>query len=148
MPTYYPGPDVVITDKAFTVLGDRPTRFRIQDLVDPYVIRGARRPAGVVTGRLAIGTAVAGAALWPVLSSTTLHLATVVAVAVPVLATGASMHLAPRTHELRAVHRSIDTCLYRTTNTARFGQVRRALVRAVEEHRQLQRMPPLRVLGS
>jgi hypothetical protein len=133
MPTYYPGPDVRITDTVFTVLGDRPIRFRVEDLVDPYVVRGSRHPAGVVTGRFAIGTAVAGTVSWPLHDSLLLHLAMLVVIAVPVLATGACLRVAPRTYQLRAVHRSMDVCLYSTTHPTRFGQVRRALVRAVED---------------
>ncbi|GIF65278.1 hypothetical protein Ais01nite_33130 [Asanoa ishikariensis] len=137
MPTYYPGPDVKITDKAFTVLGDRPSRFQIKDLVDPYVVRGDRHPAGVVTGRFAIGTVVIGTVSWPIHDSLLLHAAILVAVAIPVLATGACLRAAPRTYQLWAVHRSTEVCLYSTAHPARFGQVRRALVRAVEEqHRQ------------
>ena len=137
MPTYYPGPDVRITDTVFHVLGDRPSRFHIKDLIDPYVVRGDRHPAGVVTGRFAIGTAVAGTVSWPIHDSVLLHVAVLVAIAVPVLATGACLRSAPRTYQLRAAHGSMDVCLYSTTHSARFGQVRRALVRAVEEqHRQ------------
>ena len=133
MPTYYPGPDVRITDKAFTVLSDRPTRFHISELVDPYVVRGDRHPAGVVTGRFAIGTVVAGTVAWPMNDSLLLHLAMLIAIAIPVLVTGACLRAAPRTYQLRALHQSTDVCLYSTTHPARFGQVRRALVRAVEE---------------
>jgi hypothetical protein len=137
MPTYYPGPDVRITDKVFTVLGDRPIRFRIKDLVDPYVIRGDRHPAGVVTGRFAVGTTVAGTVSWGMHDSLVLHAAMVVAIAIPVLVAGACLRAAPRTYQLWAVHDSTDVCLYSSTHQARFGQVRRALVRAVEEqHRQ------------
>ncbi|GAA1849278.1 DUF6232 family protein [Asanoa iriomotensis] len=137
MPTYYPGPDVRITDEAFTVLGDRPIRFRIRDLVDPYVVRGDRHPAGVVTGRFAIGTAVAGTVSWGMHDSLVLHVAILIAIAIPVLVTGACFRAAPRTYQLWAVHESADVCLYSSTHPARFGQVRRALVRAVEEqHRQ------------
>jgi hypothetical protein len=137
MPTYYPGPDVRITDEAFTVLGDRPIRFRIRDLVDPYVIRGDRHPAAVVTGRFAVGTAVAGTVSWGMHDSLVLHAAMVVAIAIPLLVTGACLRVAPRTYQLWAGHGSTAVCLYSTTHPARFGQVRRALVRAVEDqHRQ------------
>jgi len=141
MPTYYPGPDVRITDKAFTILSERPTRFDIRDLVDPYVVRGDRHPAGVVTGRFAIGTVAAGTATWPMHDSLLLHLAMLVAVAIPVLVTGACLRAAPRTYQLRAVHQSTDVCLYSTTHPARFGQVRRALVRAVEEQSRRRAVP-------
>ncbi|MDG4822271.1 DUF6232 family protein [Asanoa sp. WMMD1127] len=134
MPTYYPGPDVWITDKAFTVLGSCPVHFPIKDLADPYVVRGDRHPAGVVTGRFAIGTVVAGTVAWPLHDSVLVHTAMLLAVAVPVLATGACLRVAPRTYQLRAVHGATDICLYSTTHATRFGQVRRALVRAVEEH--------------
>jgi hypothetical protein len=149
MPTYYPGPDVRITDKAFTVLGDQPIRFRIKDLVDPYVVRGDRHPAGVVTGRFAIGAVVAGTVSWEMHDSVLLHAAVLVAIAIPVLATGACLRVAPRTYQLRAVHRSTDVCLYTSTHPVRFGQVRRALIRAVEEqHRQSSTATWLRELGS
>lgn len=134
MPTYYPGPDVWITDEAFTVLGDCPVRFPIKDLVDPYVVRGDRHPAGVVTGRFAIGTLVAGTVAWPMQDSPVAHAAVLIAVVVPVVAAGACLRAAPRTYQLRAVHRSTDICLYTSSDATRFGQVRRALVRAVEEH--------------
>src|ERR1700754_4293762 len=121
MPTYYPGPDVRITDQVFTVLGDRPIRFRIKDLVDPYVVRGDRHPAGVVTGRFAIGTLVVGIVSWPLHDSLALHAAAALVIAVPALATGACLRTAPRTYQLRATHGSIDTCLYSTTDATRFG---------------------------
>lgn len=135
MPTYYPGPDVMITDKAFTVLGDRPIRFRIADLVDPYIVRGSRHPVGVVTGRFAIGSVVAGTIGWPMHDSTAFHLAMLVVVVSPALAAGAYFRTTGRPQQLRAVHEKIDVCLYSTTNEQRFGQIRRALVRALEEHR-------------
>lgn len=145
MPIYYPGPDVRITDKEFTVLGDRPVRFRIKDLVDPYVVRGDRHPAGVVTGRFAIGTAIAGTVSWGTHDSLTLHVAMLIAIAIPVLVTGACLRVSPRTYQLWARHGSTAVCLYSSTHPARFGQVRRALVRAVEEqHRQTASAPWLR----
>ncbi|MEV4624385.1 DUF6232 family protein [Asanoa sp. NPDC049573] len=141
MPTYYPGPDVRITDTVFTVLRDQPTRFDIRELADPYVVRGDRHPAGVVTGRFAIGTVAAGTVTWPMHDSLLLHLAVLVAIAIPALVTGACLRAAPRTYQLRAVHQSTDVCLYSTTHPARFGQVRRALVRAVEEQSRRRAIP-------
>ncbi|GIF75399.1 DUF6232 family protein [Asanoa siamensis] len=133
MPTYYPGPDVRITDTAFTVLGARSTRFHIKDLVDPYVVRGNRHPAGVVTGRFAIASTVAGIVTWGLHDSLFLHVAMLIAIAIPVLVTGAFLRAAPRDYQLWAVHGSAEVCLYSSTHPTRFGQVRRALVRAVEE---------------
>jgi hypothetical protein len=90
MPTYYPGPDVLITSEVLVVMGSRPILFRIEDLIRPYVARWDRHPSGTHTAGI---------------------------------------------YQLRATYGTQDVCLYGTDNRLKFGQVRRALVRAMEYQR-------------
>jgi hypothetical protein len=46
---------------------------------------------------------------------------------------GSSWRTRTRPQELRAIHKGQLVCLYRTTNRRTFGQVSRALLRALEQ---------------
>jgi hypothetical protein len=47
---------------------------------------------------------------------------------------GVALRPKPVSWELRAFHEGSDICLYQSTDTLVFGQVKRALVRALEAH--------------
>jgi hypothetical protein len=49
-------------------------------------------------------------------------------------------YFAPRYSELRVSYNSYDVCLYRSADQTRFGQVKRAFVRALEAERRRSRM--------
>ena len=135
MPTYYRGPDVLITHKVFVVWGPRPQAFRINELRDVYRVRGDLHPIRMITAHVAGAATVVAAASWPFLTSPADYVAALMFVATPSLATGTAWRLRPRVYELRATYRELDVLLYSTTDATRFGQVTRGLIRALEHRR-------------
>jgi hypothetical protein len=132
MTTYYRGPDVLITDRFFAVLQPTPMQFRIAHLQDAHVVRGGVHPARTIAGCATGATAVVVAFSWPFLHSATSLALALLATAAPALATGACFRVTPRQYELRARYQQFDVRLYATTDLTRFGQVQRALLRALE----------------
>jgi len=134
MITYYQGRTALITHEVFEVRWPEQQRFSIEDLYDVDVIRGTVDP-------LAIGSAVAAsvllvvvAASWQFLHSPIAWLAAVIVVAAPGLFGGACAHMRPPVWQLRATYRGTPVLLYGTSDTQTFGQVKRALVRALESY--------------
>lgn len=128
----YSGPEVVITHEVFAVRGPVPQRFRIRDLRRVHVVRGELALERVVTAHLSAGAFVAALVMAPILDS---PFALVVMVVTAITAMGANVlcaHLRPRVYEIRALYRGFDVCLYRSADAQRFGQVRRALARALK----------------
>jgi len=135
MPTYYRGPDVLITHKVFVVWEPQPQAFRINELRDVYRVRGDLHPVRMITAHVAGAAIVVAAASWPFLTSPAEYIAAVVFVATPSLASGTAWRLRPRAYELRATYRQLDVLLYSSTDVRTFGQVTRGLIRALDHRR-------------
>jgi hypothetical protein len=139
MVTYYEGHTVVITHEAVEVWWPTHRRYAVAALHGAYVSRGATAPAPVRTvGIVAVLFAMVAAAL-PFLSSIPVPVigaATVVGLAVIFIV---GLRSRPASWELRAIHEGNDICIYQSTDTLVFGQVKRALVRAMEGHGRVDR---------
>jgi hypothetical protein len=131
MPIYYRSSDLLITDQVFAIAAPYPMRFRIERLSNAHVVRGEAHPIRFVSRCVAIGAPFAGIAMLPALHGWA-YLAAFVLAAAPTVVSGACHRLTPPTQELRAVYGQSDVVLYRTSNATVFGQVQRALLRALE----------------
>ncbi len=134
MVTYYRGRTALITQEVFEVRGSEVQRFTIEDLYDVRAVRGPIDPA-------ARGSVIAASVLlaviaisWQFLHSPVAWLAAVIVVAAPGAFGGAYMHMRPPVWELRATYRGTVVLLYGSPDAQTFGQVKRALVRALESH--------------
>jgi hypothetical protein len=132
MTIFYPGPEVRITHEVFVILGPCPRRLKINELEDVHIIRGDLHPARVTTAHTAGGAIVLVSVSWPFLDSAAVWLVALAALAASIGISGACARLAPRTYELRATYRGLAVRLYASSDLTRFGQVKRALVRAIE----------------
>lgn len=134
MRVYYRSPDVVITDEVFAIHGPVELRFRLDRLHDAHIVT-AEHPVRFVSAGgvivIPLFAIVAGAQLhsfwaWTVALS-------IAVVAAIVIAVHRSRRSAIR--ELRATYGALGVTLFRSDNAVVFGQVRRALGRALENRR-------------
>jgi hypothetical protein len=138
MTVFYRGPGVRITHARFEVWSPTYRWFAIRDLRQVQVVERLVDPAPVGPVR-AGSTGVAGAAAVAVAvgSQTTappaLALALLALLAGSVAVSGACWRVRRVRQELVAVHRGRLVRLYRGTDPRTFGQVRRALTRALEQ---------------
>lgn len=148
MTVFYQGPCARVTHEVFETRSPHHRRFMIRDIRHLYLASRARDPnesdrAQIRTGSAGVASvaAVAAAVGWPALSATsmpsiaTAGLATALIVVAASALTFAACLRAPsaRVHELWAVYQGRMVCLFNTTDERTFGQVRRALVRAIEQ---------------
>lgn len=133
MTTYYRSRDLQITHRELVQLRHPRRRFAIADLSGFHVVRHdpvrhRRIPAPVAAAALTVT-----ATTWPlVLDSPAVMFGALVLIGIAAVAVGVWRRNRPRVWELRAVHRGKTVCIYATTDALIFGQVRRALIRAVE----------------
>jgi len=133
---YYRSTDVVITDEVFAIRNPVGMRFRIDRLHDAHIVsvdQPVRFARGVIV--VPIVAIIAGAALqsfwgWTIGIAVAVVAATVMAV---------RRSRTGRVGELRASYGGLDVMLFRSTNAAVFGQVRRALGRALENRATVSR---------
>ncbi len=150
MTVFYEGPRARITHKVFEAHFPRYRSFVISEIRHLYV---AERPAAGSSATddralsrngsagAAVGIAMVALIAWPILHAAPISpvvraglAATLVVAVVCAVAFAAYLWLRPwRVHELWAVYQGRMTCLFETTDERVFGQVRRALVRAVEQ---------------
>ncbi|MEJ3749364.1 DUF6232 family protein [Actinomycetes bacterium KLBMP 9797] len=135
MTVYYRGPCVLITHQVFRVLHPHPRVYAIRDLSDVYVVeeRGPS-PVPVTLG----SSGLAGVAAVVVATSgldlpAALALAGGASLLVAGALAGACVRIRAHRYELRARHRGASVLLFATADQRAFGQVRRGLVRALEQ---------------
>jgi hypothetical protein len=148
MTVFYRGPGARITDEVFEARSPCHRRFVIRDIRHLYLTHRASGPDVSARAQLRAGSAgVAGAAAvaaavgWPALATTSVPSAVAAGFAGALILIAASSVTfaacvrvpSARVHELWAVYRGRMTCLFNTTDERTFGQVRRALVRALEQ---------------
>jgi hypothetical protein len=148
MTVFYQGPCAHITHEVFEARYPYYRSFMIRDIRHLYLARRAARSAPSRRSPIKAGSAgiagvaaVAAAVGWPVLSATamppvaTAGLASILALIVASsFVFAACVRIQPtRVHELWAVYRGRMICLFDTTDERTFGQVKRALVRAIEQ---------------
>jgi len=139
MVTYYQGHTVVITHEAVEVWWPTHRRYAVRALHGAYVSRGASAPAPVrTTGAVALLFAAVAAAL-PFLTPIPVPVIGAVTVVGLAVIGIVGLRSRPASWELRAIHEGIDICIYQSTDVLVFGQVKRALVRALEGHGRVDR---------
>lgn len=150
MTVFYRGPCVHITHEVFQVRGPYQRKFAIRELSQVYVVQRAVqsgqtnravthvRSAGLagVAAVLAAVAAIGGPVLdEPSMSLTALGVLALIGVVIALswAASGTCLWIRPtRVLQLWAVYHGQHVCLFESTNAQAFGQVKRALVRAVE----------------
>jgi hypothetical protein len=131
--TYYRSSEVLVTNDVFVWRAASPPRvFRVRDLADVGVVRGAADPYRVHTVHVASGLAVVAVTAWPLVDSPALAFVGVALVGVPLAAAVATGRSRARTWELRASYAGFEVVLYGCTDHTTFGQVSRALQRSLE----------------
>jgi len=131
MRVYYRSTDVVITDEVFAIRNPVDMRFRLERVRGAHIVNDDP-PARVISAGCIVGipalAVVAGSQLhsfwaWTVALTVAVLASTVIAV---------RRTRSPRTSELRATYGELDVTLFRSTDPVVFGQVRRALSRALD----------------
>lgn len=133
MPIYYRGPAVQITHREFTRFGPTAQTFAIRELHEVHIVI---TEASGATPRLTYSASAAAAAVavtgWPLLGSAPVTVTGLVALAVLSSQTAGCLRGRHHSLELHAYYHAKRVCLFRTTDPRLFGQIRRALVRALE----------------
>jgi hypothetical protein len=129
MRTYYRGPDVVVNELVFEVRSPHPQRFLVRKLRDVQVVRTAPAPSALR------GTGVSAVALLlvaPALDSAELVIGALVMGIAPALLMMWAHWRARRAYELWAWYERNTVRMYSSPDARVFGQVSRALQRAIE----------------
>jgi hypothetical protein len=142
MTIFYRGPGIRITHEVFEIRGPIQRSYAIRDLAHPYVLERAGDPPPLVgslrtgstgvAGATAVAAALGWAADWQVLASPLTTLALLALLLISIVVSGACWRVHTVEQELVAVHHGQPVSLLRTTDARTFGQVRRALLRALE----------------
>lgn len=148
MTIFYQGPCAQVTHEVFEARCPDYRRFAIREIRHLYLARRAGGSARSDRAQLRAGsagiagaTAVAAAISWPALDAASMPpaatggiAATLILVAASSLVFAACVRVQPvRVHELWAIYQGRMICLFDTTDERMFGQVKRALVRAIEQ---------------
>jgi hypothetical protein len=139
MVTYFPGPEIVVTDRAVVVYAPQAATFPLSKVRNPRVVRGDVTRSTAMTGRCAVAALVAAVATVPLVGGP---------VRVAMLSTAVGLcavslvlrYFAPRHYELRVTYNGFDVCLFRSADQTRFGQVKRAFARALDAERRRSRL--------
>lgn len=142
MTIFYRGPHLRITDQVLDVRYPWPRRFAVRDLSELCVIEQEQSlPAiGIIragsTGIAAAGTAalaVAATGGWPVFQTPVAAAAMIMLLIASVVVAAACWRLKITEYELTACYRGQPVRLYRSTDFRAFDQVKRGLLRALEQ---------------
>jgi hypothetical protein len=142
MPVFYDGRDVRITHRWFQVLGADGVRYAIGELSSTWVVIPQSDHLRVLVPISCSGGSVAIAAL---VATGPDHVAgwavgvLVLVMIVSLLARSIPPAGPPPRYQLVAAWRGASVCLYATCDPTEFGQVRRALQRALEWHEGAER---------
>jgi hypothetical protein len=139
MAVFYRGPCALVTEDLLEVYCPSYRSYAIGELRDVYVVEGE---SGVVVTHSAsiryCSTGVAGAAGlvaatgWPLFDYPLLSFGALILMAAALAAWSAFGRIQERPYELWAICRGRTERLYQTTDGRTFGQVSRALLRAIE----------------
>jgi hypothetical protein len=110
-------------------------QYVIRELRDVSVLRTGGETLPIVMTAVAVVLWVGLAVIAPLLQTPGQWLAALVVVIAPSIVGGACWRFRRPEYELRATYRGNSIKLLRTTDTQTFGQVKRALVRAMEADR-------------
>jgi Family of unknown function (DUF6232) len=132
MVVFYRGHTLVITNDVVEVWWPKYQRFAVKDLSEVYVFRDVADPVvarGIGASAVMV---VATAASWQFLPSMVVLLIGALTVLAPGVVGAACIRTRRRPWELRATYHGVDVQLYSSRDSLTFGQVKRALVRAME----------------
>jgi hypothetical protein len=132
MVTYYQGHTIRITHEVIEVWWPDYRRFAIADLHEVYVCRGDADPAAIRSIGAACVAVVVFVGSWSVLHSIGALVVGVLLSAAAVAYGSSAFRLYPTPFELRATYRGDHVRIWYTRDALTFGQVKRALVRAME----------------
>jgi hypothetical protein len=136
MTVYYRGPCARVTHEMFEVWCPRYRSIPIRELRDVRVVRGGSDPIVVRSTSLAGAAAAAFAVSWPFFDTPSTWIVGLGLVAASAAVSGACWRTRPRSYELWATVRTLQVPLFRTRDAQAFGQLQRALVRAMEHSHQ------------
>lgn len=132
MATFCEGPDVRITENLVETWLPTHRRFATAELSDLSAVKCPHRRLTVVSANVTVGATAFVMANAPRFDSAGDWLAAGVLVAIAALSTWVCFVANPREYRIVARYRGRPVVLYATCSRQRFGQVRRALVRAGE----------------
>lgn len=143
MTIFYRGDGVRITHRVFEVWRPVFRSFALWDLtgvrsveraVDPpALVSSVRHGSTGIAGATAVVAAIGWTEGWQAAESPVVAVALLSLLAVSVAVSGACWRITAVEQELVAAYRGAPVSLYRSTDTRAFGQVRRALIRALEQ---------------
>jgi hypothetical protein len=133
MTVYYRGRDLLITHEVFEVLAPPRRAFPISELRDAYIVQGSDGRGATVLARTAQAVAALLAVALPLLDGSVQALVVIGLIASGAVLTGACLRDTLQPHELWAVYNGREVKLFHGTDREKFGQVRRALLRALED---------------
>jgi hypothetical protein len=129
---YYRAHGVMITSDHFSVAGEHGEQYELAELTDIAQCRGDRHP-GAVVGMIILGVeAVILAPLLGVVRVPVVWLLGAVALAIPAVVGLVCAQRWPARYELIGWYRGQQQILFTTRDSREFGQVSRALMRAME----------------
>jgi hypothetical protein len=132
MTVFYRGPRALITDQTFEVWCPQCCVFAIRELSHVWVVEALPvrlTPVTVGSSGLAGSMAVVVSTGW---SDVPILMAVGMLIAAAVVAVGSCLRVHPGRQELWAVYRGQVVSMFDSTDSREFGQVRRALARAIE----------------
>jgi hypothetical protein len=136
MTIYYRGRLALITDEVFEVNSPYRRRYVIRELRDVYVVPPPRDLRTVVTVALAVAVLVGLAVIAPLLRTPQQWLALLVQLIAPSIVGRACWRAEPPQYELLAMYRGSRVQLFCSADAQSFGQIRRALARAIDATNQ------------
>jgi hypothetical protein len=132
MRVYYRSPEIVITDEAVAIYGPVSMRFRLERIRDAHIVNEDPQPVRFISAGGIIVVPVLAIVAGSQLHSIWGKVIAVILAIVPMIVIGVRYFRAPRTSELRATYGDLEVTFFRSSNAAVFGQVRRALSRALD----------------
>jgi Family of unknown function (DUF6232) len=132
--TYYRGPDAVVTDK-FLFWHTAPTKgFVLRDVRNVSLVRTQDNRLRAYTALFVAALTILAIAAVGVLGSSVVYALGALAIAAPAVLV-AVWSRPPVRSEIHATYRGVDVVLYASSDVRAFGQVARALRRAIEHAR-------------
>jgi hypothetical protein len=134
---YYRSDVALITNEVLELWCPDRQRFAIRDLHDVRVVRAGPDPlvivSAVLVGTLAVGVAICS----PFLHTPAAWFAAIGVVVIPGVLGGVCWRLYPPQWELIARYQTLQVRLFATRDARTFGQIRRALLRAMEANERV-----------
>jgi hypothetical protein len=126
---YYRDADIAVTNQYFHRGRER---FAIPELTELGVVRGPAHPSVLISGVIAVAQAPVAVPVVAVFRSPMAFVLAAIVLVVPVVVAFVCAHRHPPVQQLLARYRGRVRALFSTTDARAFGQVTRALQRAIE----------------